>query len=151
MMKQRRSLTNVGGAVATWGDPELSRVLAEALDVTADEDVHRAHVHGFHTYPARMHPGTAARLVRGLSPERGRVLDPFCGSGTVLVEAMIAGRDAFGIDLNPLAIELTRLKTTPRSDEELAKLIEHARAAAEVAEKRRAAKAGASRRFPRED
>src|SRR5262249_24598264 len=40
---------------------------------------------------------------------------------------------------------------TPRNDEELAKLVEHARAAAEVAEKRRAAKAGASHRFPRED
>jgi DNA modification methylase len=150
-MKQRRSLTNIGGAVATWGDPELSRALASALDVGAEEEVHRAHVHGFHTYPARMHPVTAARLVRALTPERGRVLDPFCGSGTVIVEAMLAGRDAFGTDLNPLAVELTRLKTTPRTDEELARLVECARAAAAVAEERRAKKAGASRRFPRED
>src|SRR5712664_629486 len=113
----RRALTHVGGKIETGGDYEAARMLSEALDVPPnegeDEDPARAHVHGFHAYPARMHPLTAARLVQRLVPPRGRVLDPFCGSGTVLVEARLAGRDAMGSDLNPLAVKLARRKITP--------------------------------------
>lgn len=69
------------------------------------------HVHGFHSYPARLHPGTADALIRGLSADGDRVFDPFCGSGTVPVVARERGRRAFGSDLNPLAVELARLKS----------------------------------------
>ena len=41
------------------------------------------------------------------------VLDPFCGSGTVLVEARAARMDSWGIDQNPYARLLSRVKTTP--------------------------------------
>jgi hypothetical protein len=155
--RARRSLTNVGGAIRTEGDAEDAALLAAALDVpppdpdSTGDDAERAHVHGFHTYPARMHPQTAARLVRAFCPERGTTLDPFCGSGTVLVEAMIAGRNALGTDLNPLAVRLARCKTRPRSDEELEHLVGVARECAEFANTRRKARAGATRRFPPED
>ncbi|MEM3661053.1 MAG: DNA methyltransferase [Thermoproteota archaeon] len=43
--------------------------------------------HGLHEYPARMIPQIAQRLINRYSPEGGKILDPFCGSGTVLVEA----------------------------------------------------------------
>jgi hypothetical protein len=79
------------------------------------------------------------------------VLDPFCGSGTVLVEAMIAGRAAVGTDLNPLAVRLAQCKTRPRSPAELARLVQSAADCAAEADARRRAKAGASRRFPRAD
>jgi len=69
--------------------------------------------HGFHSYPARMHWATAERLLAGLDMAGSHVLDPFCGSGTVLVEARVAGYAASGTDLNPLAIALSRLKTQP--------------------------------------
>lgn len=150
----RRSLTNVGGAVETSGDPELSAVLAHALDVAPSTDAtanDRAHVHGFHAYPARAHPVTARRLVEALVPEGGVVLDPFCGSGTVLVEAMLAGRAAIGSDLNPIAVMLARAKTFPRSPAHTAALVAAARTAAGLADARRKAKAGATRRLPRED
>ena len=39
------------------------------------------------------------------------VVVPFCGSGTVLVEARLSGRRAIGVDANPLATELAGLKT----------------------------------------
>ena len=121
-MTRRRSLTHVGGEVETAGNREVAAALAAALDVRAGghergrgDDPDRVHVHGFHSYPARMHPATAARLVRAaLGGAAATVLDPFCGSGTVLVEAMIAGRRAIGTDLNPLAVRLATLKTTPR-------------------------------------
>ena len=98
-----------------------------------------------------MHPVTAARLVAAFAPLRGVVLDPFCGSGTVLVEAMLAGRDAIGTDLNPLAVRLARCKTRPRDDGELEALVPHAQAVAAHADARRKARAGASRRHPTED
>jgi len=153
----RRSLTNVGGAIRVAGDEEDAKLLSHALDVpipdpeAKDDESLRAHVHGFHTYPARMHPVTAARLVRAFSPERGVVLDPFCGSGTVLVEALTAGRDALGTDLNPLAVRLARTKTRPRGDAELEALVAHARDCADLANERRKERRGATRRFPEED
>jgi hypothetical protein len=153
--RRRRSLTNVGGKIETEGDRADADRLAHALAVepaTDDEaDPARSHVHGFHTYPARMHPATAARLVAAFSPAGGKVLDPFCGSGTVLVEAMAAGRPPFGTDLNPLAVRLARCKTRIRTPAELEHLVSLAQECAAHADTRRKAKAGASRRFPPED
>ncbi|WP_439621730.1 DNA methyltransferase [Gemmata sp.] len=153
--RKRRALTHVGGRIDTAGDAPDAKLLAHAVDVPpstdADGDPSRAHVHGFHTYPARMHPDTAARLVKAFSPEKGRVLDPFCGSGTVLVEAMIAGRNPLGTDLNPLAVRLARCKTRPREEAELEYLVEKAIECSAHAEERRRTKAGATRRLPQED
>ncbi|MDB5308985.1 MAG: hypothetical protein JWO38_3187 [Gemmataceae bacterium] len=153
--RKRRALTHVGGAIETEGDTAAAKQLAHALDVAPstdeDDDVSRAHVHGFHTYPARMHPETAARLVRAFVPAGGRVLDPFCGSGTVLVEALILGRTPIGVDLNPLAVRLARCKSRPRAGTELEYLVAQARVCAAHADERRKAKAGATRRFPPED
>ena len=125
---RRRALTNVGGAIDTEGDRadagRLARALAVPPATDADDEPARSHVHGFHTYPARMHPVTAARLVNAFAPAGSRVLDPFCGSGTVLVESLIAGRHAIGTDLNPLAVRLAACKTRPRTAAELAHLVE---------------------------
>jgi hypothetical protein len=161
-MKRRRSLSHVGGVAERVGNREVARALAEALDVepapepsgaavALPDDPDRAHVHGFHTYPARMHPVTAARLVRAVSEEGTTLLDPFCGSGTVLVEAMVAGRRAVGVDLNPLAVRLARVKTTPRDARSLEPLIASAHAVAAFADTRRKRRAGATRRYPPED
>jgi len=152
--KRRRSLTNVGGEVETSGDAAMAQVLAHALDVApaTDEGAEdRAHVHGFHAYPARAHPVTARRLVEDLVPAGGTVLDPFCGSGTVVVEAMLAGRATIGSDLNPIAVMLARAKTYPRTPEKTKALVAAARGVAAHAESRRKAKSGASRRLPQED
>ncbi|NUP07058.1 MAG: site-specific DNA-methyltransferase [Polyangiaceae bacterium] len=154
---QRRSLTHVGGETRTRGDRDVALLLAKALDVGSSiesdqaEAEARAHVHGFHTYPARMHPGTARRLIESFSREGDRVLDPFCGSGTVLVEARAAKRVALGVDLNPLAVRLARRKVTPSNEAERAAILDAAKTVAEVAESRRLAKAGASRRYGKED
>jgi hypothetical protein len=154
VIKRRRSLTNVGGEIDRGGDERASEMLAHAVDVapTAEADApDRAHVHGFHAYPARAHPVTARRLVEAFAPAKGLVLDPFCGSGTILIEAMLAGRNALGTDLNPLAVMLARAKTHPRKPEATAALIATAKEVADFADKRRKAKLGATRRLPQED
>jgi DNA modification methylase len=153
-IKRRRSLTNVGGEIDRGGDERASELLAHAVDVapaTEADAPDRAHVHGFHAYPARAHPVTARRLVDAFAPARGLVLDPFCGSGTILIEAMLAGRNALGTDLNPLAVMLARAKTYPRKPEAIAALIAAAQEVAAFADARRKAKQGATRRLPQED
>ena len=93
----------------------------------ADSESADRGTHGMHAYPARMHAAVAAHVIARLSQPGDRVVDPFCGSGTVLVEAMCAGRRSAGVDLNPLAIRVAEVKTT-RVDaerrERLAALIE---------------------------
>jgi hypothetical protein len=157
-MKRRRSLTHVGGPAETKGDAVVAAALAAALDVapapeprggasTEADDPDRTHVHGFHTYPARMHPVTAARLVEVVSGQGATVLDPFCGSGTVLVEAMLAGRNAAGTDLNPLAVRLSRLKTSVLDDAAREGIVEAARNIRAFADDRRQRRAGATHRY----
>ena len=167
-MRQRRSLTHVGGVVDIAGRPRVAEAIADALQVAParvaeeprdagtagapDDDPERAHIHGFHTYPARMHPTTAARLVRALAPgERATVLDPFCGSGTVVVEAMITGRRGLGLDLNPLAVRLARFKTGRRDAPFVDSIARTAAAVAAFADDRRVRRAGATHRYPPED
>ncbi|APR82971.1 modification methylase, putative [Minicystis rosea] len=148
--KDRRSLSHVGGEVRTAGDAEAARRLANAMAVPTSaeaEELSRAHVHGFHSYPARMHPQTARRLIEGFSRPGDTVLDPFCGSGTVLVEARLAGRGAVGVDANPLAVRLARLKTVPTTEAQRARLIEAAREVQAFADERRKAKAGPTKRY----
>jgi DNA modification methylase len=150
--KQRRSLANVGGPVELRGEDSRERAaLTSALDVAGDDDASRAHVHGFHSYPARMHPTTARRLVEGLSVRGGVVLDPFCGSGTVLVEGRIAGRRVVGVDANPLAVELSWLKTRGTTSDERSRMLRAARAVARAADERRKRRAGATHRYGAED
>lgn len=69
--------------------------------------------HGLHEYPARMIPQIAKRLIERYSEVGERILDPFCGSGTTLVEARLAKRYSVGIDINPFAVLLAKVKATP--------------------------------------
>jgi len=71
--------------------------------------------HCYHRYPAKFIPQVAARLIREHSEPGDAVLDPFMGSGTTLVEALVAGRRARGVDVNPAAIIASRAKTAPIS------------------------------------
>lgn len=149
--RERRALTHVGGAIDTRGDAQALPGMVDALRVVPDEDAVRAHVHGFHSYPARMHPETASRLVRAFSPPGGTVMDPFCGSGTVLVEARLAGRAAIGSDLSPLAVRLAGLKAEGR-DKARRDLLRRAVArVVEASEERTRQRVGASRRYEHED
>ena len=84
--------------------------------------------HGFHPYPARMIPLIAKRIIEKYATHIDDViLDPFCGSGTVLVEAVVHDKHAIGFDINPLAVLIAKTKTTPidpkKLEEETRKLI----------------------------
>jgi site-specific DNA-methyltransferase (cytosine-N4-specific) len=72
--------------------------------------------HGIHPYPAKYIPQIPSALIRELSKPKDRIADIFCGSGTTLVEALILGRNAVGIDANPLACLISEAKTAHLTD-----------------------------------
>lgn len=140
-----------GPTVVRGGTPSEKKALEAALDVAPDEESTLGHVHGFHSYPARLHPDTARLLVTGFSRAGAVVLDPFCGSGTVLVESRLAGRRALGVDVNPLALELSILKANGPDAPWAPRLLAAADEVAKHADDRRRAKAGATHRYGEED
>lgn len=82
------------------------------------EDV-REYTHGIHNYPAMMVYPISRNIIRMVSEIQPitALLDPFAGSGTVLVEGMLKGiKKVSGNDINPLALYLTKVKTTPLND-----------------------------------
>ena len=178
IVRRKRSLTNVGGPVRVPSGSRLTELLVRALDVSAapvpagapvaeadsvptapgtvtappdGDDADREDVHGFHVYPARMHPHTARSIVAALTPKRGIVLDPFCGSGTVVLEASALGLAAHGSDLNPLAVQLSRTKLQRYTAEDLTLLVAEAHRISAVADERRKTRAGATHRYGESD
>ena len=70
--------------------------------------------HLLHWFPAKMFYRMPIDILDAVPPPRGgQVLDPFCGSGTVLVEARARGHRAVGLDINPISCLVSRVKTTP--------------------------------------
>ena len=72
----------------------------------------KSYTHCMHTYPAMFIPQVARRLLDQYSKKGDTICDIFCGSGTALVESRLLGRNSYGIDLNPLATFLAKVKTT---------------------------------------
>jgi hypothetical protein len=83
-----------------------------ALDwelITADTDYY---THGYHPYSAKYIPQIPNRLISAFSRKDDLILDNFVGSGTTLVESKVLGRNAIGVDVNPLACLISKVKTT---------------------------------------
>jgi DNA modification methylase len=67
--------------------------------------------HGLHEYRGKFFPQLVTSLLNiGCVPPSGIVLDPMCGSGTTLVEALLAGHRSIGFDINPLSVLMSRTK-----------------------------------------
>lgn len=72
----------------------------------------RYSAHGLHEYRGKFNPQIVRAIGNILELKEGAwVLDPFCGSGTTLLEAAHIGWNAIGADLNPLAVQIANAKT----------------------------------------
>src|SRR3982751_5025803 len=69
------------------------------------------HVHRLHPYLGKFIPQLVEELFRRHVPAGGRVLDPFAGSGTTLVQALESGLDSGGVDIASFNCLLIRVKT----------------------------------------
>lgn len=70
------------------------------------------YTHHLHNYPARLNPNVARRLIKLYGKGASNLLDPFCGSGTTLVEGRLAGLDVMGFDINPAARLISKVKSS---------------------------------------
>ena len=87
---------------------------------TMNGDFDPAALRPIHPFPARMAPELVLERLREV-PGDGLVLDPMVGSGVVLRQAIELGHEAVGFDLDPLAVLMARVWTTPTTVENVDK------------------------------
>ena len=117
---------DVGYATPGEDDPALVRL--EGIDWNFATARTGYLTHNLHPYPAKFIPQIPNTLIQELSSVGDTVADIFCGSGTTLLEALQLKRHAIGIDANPLAVLISRAKTSPLTDPEFEALGTHRRA-----------------------
>jgi len=67
--------------------------------------------HGIHPYKGKFYPQLGKGLINLTDLKEGAaILDPFCGCGTTLLESYINGYRGYGIDMNPLAAKIAKVK-----------------------------------------
>jgi len=69
--------------------------------------------HGYHRYPAKFLPDVVKKIMEDYTPKSNVVADLFAGCGTTLVEAKAHGKKSIGTDINPVALLITKVKTSP--------------------------------------
>jgi len=89
----------------------LREILAGDLGFHDESSSYASHT--VHAFAAKFPPQLPRVFVERLTERGDAVLDPMMGSGTALVEAALLGRRAVGVDIDPLALRLCRVKTTP--------------------------------------
>lgn len=66
-----------------------------------------------HKYPATMLPQIGVELFKELNLKRGKLLDPYCGSGSSFIAGLESGfEEMCGYDINPLAVLISKAKFT---------------------------------------
>ena len=68
-------------------------------------------MHNIYSYHAKFNPDIPKNFIKKYSQKNDIVLDPFCGSGTTLLEGIKLNRNVIGVDLSPIAILNTKVKT----------------------------------------
>ena len=75
--------------------------------------------HGLHKYPAKFFPELPRWLIKRYSKEGNLIIDPFSGSATTNIEALLAKRHSVGIDVSPFSRFIAKVKATPLDESEL--------------------------------
>ena len=85
-----------------------------------------------HKYWARKPYNVVSEYIRNYTKEGDIVLDPFCGSGPTPIEAIKVGRKSIGIDLDPIAIFITKMTVLPVNIDSIKKTFEEIKVKCEI-------------------
>ncbi|HZP82021.1 MAG TPA: DNA methyltransferase [Chthonomonadaceae bacterium] len=95
--------------IVTQTQHHLNAILAGDLEFHSDSSAYASH--SLHAFAAKFPPQLPRTFIESLTEPGDTILDPFVGSGTTLVEAFLLGRLAVGVDIDPLARMICRVKT----------------------------------------
>ena len=96
--------------------PVLTEKIAEVNWEFAEEDTQYL-THNNHRYSGKFIPQIAKKVIELLTSENDVICDSYMGSGTTLLEAQLLKRHSVGIDLNPLAVLISKCKNLHFSDD----------------------------------
>ncbi|MGW0295906.1 site-specific DNA-methyltransferase [Streptomyces anthocyanicus] len=127
---QREGLTEPGSPPPDGAEEDLAARLRERAALSPEfwsfsGRSRREGGHGIFAYPAMMVPqlqGALLEDVQAVDPTVSTVLDPFMGSGTVMLESARRGLSFHGTDINPLAVLLATVKSHIYDPELLARV-----------------------------
>lgn len=113
-MKAAERLVYFSGAIiAGRSEPTIQAQLERVNGNGVNRQLTRYSAHGLHEYKGKFNPQIARAILNILDiPPDARVLDPFCGSGTSLLECVHFGMRAVGTDINPLAVFIANAKVS---------------------------------------
>ena len=114
MTKTRRLVFTHGvGLSAQQTEPTWQAIIENGFSrkLSAKKDPKYV-THGLHAYKGKFYPQLAKGLMNLCKLRVGaKVFDPFCGSGTTLLEGYLNGFQTYGCDMNPIAAKIARAKT----------------------------------------
>ena len=92
------------------------------IEAANDKSSVRGYTHRFYNYPGGFSPVFVENAIKTFTKKKDLVLDPFMGGGTSLIEAVRLNRKIVGIDLNPIASFVTKVKLSKLSKAQINKI-----------------------------
>ena len=86
--------------------------ISQIVKSTKNKDLISGKSHTFYRYPAAFSPFFAETIIKNFTKPGETILDPFVGGGTSAVEALSLQRKFYGVDVNPLSVLISKVKTT---------------------------------------
>ncbi len=119
-----RDTRSKSGIISGLLQTDLARVSnLDSLDWESKDASTRYLTHSYHPYSAKYIPQIPRYLISNLTKKNDLILDNFVGSGTTLVESKVLGRHAIGVDINPLACLIAKVKITNIQKPDLEKIL----------------------------
>lgn len=89
---------------------KITKSFQKELNITKKEQ--RLGMHSFHRYYGKLIPAIPRTAIRSFTTKNELVFDPFSGSGTTALEAKYLGRNFLGLEINPLSVAISTVKTS---------------------------------------
>ncbi len=127
-VKEQLALPITPVVVSAWEENATTKQRLETL-LAGDLDFHKHNsayaTHVIHSFPAKFPPQLPRLFIENLTEPGNTVLDPMSGSGTTLLEAYLTGRKGVGLDIDPLALRIARVKVQPLNAERILQTMHH--------------------------